>query len=347
MRHGLQEVVHEDDGRGRLPRAHQHDRGVRRGDRRAASFLRHQRLQHRRQHLRPGLHGGVPPLQHRRRWDGLPPLQHRGLVGGVWSTRQGVLHLRRVRVDVPHLRADAGADPSAHPRADRAERPCGAGRPVPLRRERPLEHLHVVHDEAILKEHLNHPAGLLVLLPHMGNWELFNVFFRRYGQMTALYQPPRQGYMQKVMQEVRARHGNHMVPTTRSGLKQLYKTLGDGGTAVILPDQVPASGQFIPFFGHPALTDVLASRLLKKTGAKALGIAMVRNEGGFFEAHVVAPDSAIYALDVVTAITAVNELVQTCAEIAPKQYQWEYKRFRERPAGSEKIYRFNKPSGHH
>ncbi len=70
--------------------------------------------------------------------------------------------------------------------------------------ERIDEWIHVVHDEAILQEHLNDPAGLLVLLPHMGNWELFNVFFRRYGQMTALYQPPRQGYMQKVMQKVRA-----------------------------------------------------------------------------------------------------------------------------------------------
>ena len=184
--------------------------------------------------------------------------------------------------------------------------------------ERIDEWIHVVHDEAILQEHLNDPAGLLVLLPHMGNWELFNVFFRRYGQMTALYQPPRQGYMQKVMQKVRARHGNHMVPTTPSGLKQLYKTLGDGGTAVILPDQVPASGQFVPFFGHPALTDVLASRLAKKDGAKALGITMVRNEEGLFEAHVLAPDSSIYDLDEVTSIRAVNDLMQTCAEIAPE-----------------------------
>jgi KDO2-lipid IV(A) lauroyltransferase len=213
--------------------------------------------------------------------------------------------------------------------------------------ERIDEWIHVVHDEAILQEHLNDPAGLLVLLPHMGNWELFNVFFRRYGQMTALYQPPRQGYMQNVMQKVRVRHGNHMVPTTPSGLKQLYKTLGDGGTAVILPDQVPASGQFVPFFGHPALTDVLASRLLKNTGAKALGITMVRNDEGLFEAHVLAPDSSIYDLDELTSIRAVNDLMQTCAEISPKQYQWEYKRFRERPAGSQKIYRFDKPSGSH
>ncbi|MBT6891374.1 MAG: lysophospholipid acyltransferase family protein [Gammaproteobacteria bacterium] len=207
--------------------------------------------------------------------------------------------------------------------------------------------IQVVHNEALLREHLNDSTGLLVLLPHMGNWELFNVFYRRYGQMTALYQPPRQDYMQKVMQKVRVRHGNHMVPTTRSGLKQLYKTLREGGTAVILPDQVPAKGQFVPFFGQPALTDVLASRLLKKTGAKVLGIAMVRSDEGLFDAHVLAPDSSIYEADEVTSIRAVNDLMQTCAEIAPKQYQWEYKRFRERPAGSKKIYRFNKPSGVH
>ena len=207
--------------------------------------------------------------------------------------------------------------------------------------------IQVVHNESMLQEHLNDSAGLLVLLPHMGNWELFNVFYRRYGQMTALYQPPRQDYMQKVMQKVRVRHGNHMVPTTRSGLKQLYKTLREGGTAVILPDQVPAKGQFVPFFEQPALTDVLASRLLKKTGAKVLGIAMVRSDEGLFDAHVLAPDSSIYEADEVTSIRAVNDLVQTCAEIAPKQYQWEYKRFRERPAGSKKIYRFNKPSGVH
>ncbi|MGV0035397.1 MAG: lysophospholipid acyltransferase family protein [Candidatus Azotimanducaceae bacterium WSBS_2022_MAG_OTU7] len=213
--------------------------------------------------------------------------------------------------------------------------------------ERIAEWIDVVHNETLLQEHLNDSAGLLVLLPHMGNWELFNVFFRRYGYMTALYQPPRQDYMRKVMQKVRQRHGNYMVPTTRSGLKQLYKTLLDGGTVVILPDQVPATGDFVPFFGHPVLTDLLASRLLKKTGAKALGVTMVRNEAGLFDAHILAPDASIYEADEVTSSSAVNDLMQTCAEIAPTQYQWDYKRFRERPPGAEKIYRFNKPSGTH
>ena len=207
--------------------------------------------------------------------------------------------------------------------------------------------IEAVHNEFLLQEHLDDSPGLLMLLPHMGNWELFNVFFRRYGRMTALYQPPRQAYMQKVMQTVRARHGNHMVPTTRSGLKQLYKTLNEGGTVVVLPDQVPATGRFIPFFGQPALTDVLASRLLQKTGAKALGITIVRNEKGLFEVHLLAPDISIYDPDETISLMAVNNLMQRCAEVAPTQYQWDYKRFRERPVGSDKIYRFNKPAGFH
>ena len=209
------------------------------------------------------------------------------------------------------------------------------------------EWIRVVHNEVVLQEHLDDSAGVLMLLPHMGNWELFNVFYRRYGEMTALYQPPRQDYMHEVMEKVRALHGNHMVPTTRAGLKQLYKSLHAGGTVVILPDQVPATGKFVPFFGHPVLTDVLASRLLQKTAAKALGITFVRNEEGLFEAHILAPDPAIYDQDEAVSIGAVNDLMQTCAEIAPTQYQWDYKRFRERPAGSEKIYRFNKPPGSH
>ena len=60
-----------------------------------------------------------------------------------------------------------------------------------------------------------------------------------------------------------------MVPTDRRGIRQLYQVLESGGTAVVLPDQVPANGQFVTFFGTAALTDELAVRLQKKTAARA------------------------------------------------------------------------------
>ena len=197
-----------------------------------------------------------------------------------------------------------------------------------------------VHNEPLLRRALADRAGLLLLLPHLGNWELFNVFFRRYGEMTALYHPPRQPYLQAVMQEIRTRHGNHMVPTDRSGLMALFRALNAGGTVVVLPDQVPAQGVFSDFFGQAALTDTLSSRLVGKTGARVLGVAVIRRPDGRFDVHVREPDKNIQNDDDETSARAINQLVESLVHLAPHQYQWEYKRFKVRPAGSRKLYRY-------
>ena len=197
-----------------------------------------------------------------------------------------------------------------------------------------------VHNEPLLRRALADRAGLLLLLPHLGNWELFNVFFRRYGEMTALYHPPRQPYLQAVMQKIRTRHGNHMAPTDRSGLMALFRALNAGGTVVVLPDQVPAQGVFSDFFGQAGLTDTLSSRLVGKTGARVLGVAVIRRLDGRFDVHVREPDKNIQNDDDETSARAINQLVESLVHLAPHQYQWEYKRFKVRPAGSRKLYRY-------
>ena len=204
-----------------------------------------------------------------------------------------------------------------------------------------------VEGEALLTRALASERGLLILLPHLGNWELFNVFFRRYGVMTALYQPPRQPVFRSFMAEVREQHGNHMVPTTRAGLATLYKTLKQGETVVVLPDQVPASGEFVRFFEQDALTDSLTHRLLQKTGAFALMITVTRNDNGRFNVRITSPEDELFDQDVAVSLAALNRMVASAVRTTPAQYQWEYKRFRERPRGQPKLYRFNKPPAIH
>lgn len=204
-----------------------------------------------------------------------------------------------------------------------------------------------VHNESTLIDRIKADTGTVILLPHLGNWELFNVAIRRYGRMTALFSPPRQQYLKSLLSAVRLQHGNHMVPANRRGVSTLYRTLQSGGTVVVLPDQIPANGCYAPFFGHAALTDALTGRLLKKTGARAVGAAMVRRDDGAFELHIIEPDDSIYDADIDVSARAVNQLVERCVDLAPTQYQWEYKRFRKRPIGEPKVYRFNKSSGFH
>ncbi|MBO6557584.1 MAG: lysophospholipid acyltransferase family protein [Pseudomonadales bacterium] len=204
-----------------------------------------------------------------------------------------------------------------------------------------------VHNEEILKQKTTDGNGLLIVLPHLGNWELFNVFYRRYGEFTALYHPPRQTYLRDIMTIVRSRHGNHMVPTQRSGLMALFRALNQGETVVVLPDQVPAQGIFVDFLGQQALTDTLCARLVQKTGAKVLGIAMIRRPDGRFDVHVQGPGERVRDENIETSTLAISRLVETLLELAPEQYQWEYKRFKARPVGSPKLYRYNKAPAIH
>ena len=204
-----------------------------------------------------------------------------------------------------------------------------------------------VFGEPLLRDSVLANQGLLILLPHLGNWELFNVFYRRYGNMTALYHPPRLPYLDNIMQGIREWHGNEMVPTDLRGIRRLYRSLESSGTAVILPDQVPVSGRFAPFFGTAALTDELVIRLQKKTAARVLMLAFLRRSDGKFDIHITPAKNELYGDDSISALTALNSMVETSISLEPSQYQWEYKRFKKRPKGEKKVYRLNKPAGVH
>ncbi|MDG2072860.1 MAG: lysophospholipid acyltransferase family protein [Pseudomonadales bacterium] len=204
-----------------------------------------------------------------------------------------------------------------------------------------------VSDESLLNEAKDQGRGVIVLLPHLGNWELFNVYYSRHGKMTALYHPPRQMFLQAVMRDIRQNFGNELVETNVKGVARLYRRLESGGVVTILPDQVPGSGVFSPFFGHEALTDRLIPRLIQKTGARVVAVTVQRLHNGKFTIAWQEPNALVYDQSESLAVEAINKTIESCVALAPSQYQWEYKRFRERPPGQKRLYRFHKPGGLH
>lgn len=107
-----------------------------------------------------------------------------------------------------------------------------------------------VHNRELLDKAIAAPEGVVVLVPHLGNWELFGPFLSRVTPVTALYQPPKLQAMEQIIRDSRERMGATLVPTNRRGVMGLVKALKAGGLTVILPDQVPDSGagDFAPFF---------------------------------------------------------------------------------------------------
>ena len=184
-----------------------------------------------------------------------------------------------------------------------------------------------------LDEKYQQGKGLIVAVPHMGNWELGLHAVVSVAPTTVLYRPPRQQWLEEIMTQGRSANGAVLVPATGSGIKQLVAALKRKEIIIILPDQVPkqlqnAGGLYSPFFGHPAMTMTLLSKLAAKTGAPVV-LAVVkrlqRREG--FVGRVLDVESAVNDTDLEVSVGALNKTIETAVLEVPAQYQWVYRRF--------------------
>jgi len=196
-----------------------------------------------------------------------------------------------------------------------------------------------VEGEAFLKEALANDRGTILLIPHQGNWEVIGLWVSAQTAMTSLYQPPKLPTLGRWIKRSREKAGARLVPTNISGVSALLKALKKTETVAILPDQQPpkSGGDFAPLFGVQALTMTLAHNLLSRSKAQAIFCCALREEGGW-RLHFSPADQAIYSADQGASLEAMNSGVESIADLAPEQYQWEYKRFRAQPDGAPEIY---------
>lgn len=205
--------------------------------------------------------------------------------------------------------------------------------------ERVMRSIQRIRGEHLLKEALAGDRGVVLLAPHHGNWELLGMYLgRRYG-ITSMYLPGKNPTVDRLVHQVRSRDGATLVPADGSGVRALLRALKQGRLVGVLPDQEPkqAGAEFAPFFGVPALTMTLVSNLVQRTGSRAV-MAYALRVGSGFELVFSEPDGALYAGELADSLAALNRSVEQCAADRPEQYQWEYKRFKRRPAGFPELY---------
>lgn len=202
------------------------------------------------------------------------------------------------------------------------------------------KHITKVVGESLIQSEIAKGKGLILLAPHLGNWEVLSLVLPTYGKMTALYQPPKQAYLEELIVNARQKTGATLVPTDRRGVVQLLKSIKEGGITAILPDQNPArgSGEFSLFFGVPAYTMTLVHGLAERSQC-AIIFGFVKRVSRGFEIHYLEAPKEIYSEDKSESLGALNRGVENCIAHCPEQYQWEYKRFKRKPEGAERPYK--------
>ena len=196
-----------------------------------------------------------------------------------------------------------------------------------------------VYGENLLE---NNEHGIILIIPHLGNWEMVGLYCSSKMPMTSMYRQQKSAYLNHIMTEGRERLGAQLVPATNKGVKYLLQALNNKGLIAMLPDQNPSKGMqmFVPFFGVSTNTPVLPVRLAQKTGSIIiLAYAERLKFGGGFNIYFEAVSNELYNEDLEQAATAMNKELEDLIKIKPKQYWWGYSRFRQRPKGEAKLYK--------
>jgi Kdo2-lipid IVA lauroyltransferase/acyltransferase len=185
--------------------------------------------------------------------------------------------------------------------------------------------------------------GMLFLTPHMGCFEITaQAYAQRYGlpglaqarPMTVLYRPPRQAWLRRLVESVRARPGLATAPTTLAGVRQLTQALKHGEAVGLLPDQVPPGGLGVwaPFFGASAYTMTLSARFARTPGTVVLLAWGERlSWGRGYRVHVM-PLAEVLSEPLAAEPAAIaaqfNRAMEALVRRCPSQYLWGYDRYK-------------------
>lgn len=171
---------------------------------------------------------------------------------------------------------------------------------------------------------INANKGVIFLTPHMGCFEITSLYFGLHHPITVLYRPPKKTWLAPLINTGRARDNINLAEANASGVRKLMKALKNGEAIGILPDQKPSAGEgeWADFFGKPAYTMTLASKLAEKTGAAVIMVFGERLEGGKgYTVHFTKVDS-------IATTQQLNQSIETQIKQSPHQYYWSYHRYK-------------------
>jgi KDO2-lipid IV(A) lauroyltransferase len=173
--------------------------------------------------------------------------------------------------------------------------------------------------------------GIIFLTPHLGCFEASAQFASLHSPITVMFRPPRQRILEPLLRAGRARGNIRIATADRKGVFALLRALRNGETVGILPDQVPSrgEGEWAEFFGRPAYTMALATRLRDATGATvvlAFCERLPRATG--YRIHL---RSMPKPQPGESAARHLNRALEDLIREKPEQYLWSYNRYKVPP----------------
>ena len=198
-----------------------------------------------------------------------------------------------------------------------------------------------VEGEENLKSALAKGKGVLVIVPHFGNWELGGMVYPHLFPCMAIAFPQSNPFTDKMIVKYRQMTGLRVVYTGDS-VKEILRTLKRNEGVGLLADQDAAfDGVFVDLFGRKAGTKKGPAVLALKTGAPLLVTFMVREKDSFHHRMIIEKEIELqrtgdYEADVLLNTQKWAKLLEDYVRKYPDQWLWVHDRWKTRPEHFEK-----------
>jgi lauroyl/myristoyl acyltransferase len=133
--------------------------------------------------------------------------------------------------------------------------------------------------------------GVLLITPHLGNWEIGGSLLVQRGVnlITITQAEPGPGFTE-LRRQSRARWGVETIVVGDDGFAfvEIIRQLQDGATVALLIDRPPSvKSVTVKLFGRPFQASLAAAELARATGCALVGVTLVRTDQGY-EARLLA-----------------------------------------------------------
>ena len=181
------------------------------------------------------------------------------------------------------------------------------------------------------ENYLDSPKKTILLVPHIGCWEITGRVIAEKRKITFMYRPLRSSKQNEYLFARRNQGNLTMASADKSGILKIQRALNNGELIGMLPDQAPGKdgGIMVPFFNKEVNTMTLLARLAKKHNAQVLMFWANRLEKGRgYDLNIEPVDLTGNGEDIESYTKVMNKSIESLIRKTPEQYMWGYRRFK-------------------
>jgi KDO2-lipid IV(A) lauroyltransferase len=181
------------------------------------------------------------------------------------------------------------------------------------------------------EQYLNNSKKTILLVPHIGCWEITGRVIAEKRKVTFMYRPLKSEKQNEYLFARRNQGNLTMASADKSGILKIQRALSNGELVGMLPDQDPGEdgGIMAPFFNKEVNTMTLLARLAQKHNAQVLMFWAKRlDKGRGYDLNFEPVNLCKDGDDLESCVKVMNKSIESLVRKTPEQYMWGYKRFK-------------------